>query len=409
MSSTHARDDGRHGAGPAAAGYTLVELLVVFGAVGTIAAMVLPAVQGVREAARAAACRNHVKQIAFAVLAHEHSMGHLPSGGWGPTWLGVAERGGDSGQPGSWIYAVLPYLEAGTVHDTVAGTTAATSAAAYRACAASPVASFTCPSRRQAEVRRLPPGVTYRTPFDAALTIPAGAVSDYAANGGSYATCPPLSLLEKAAAYVDDSTKVTFCHVPGNDPKKQNTQSLSLSATEQGHDGHDLDHIGPCLVCGNDMATIAIDPTSLAQGDQWRRIDPLGRLVLPDGGIPDLQDGIVARMSQVRADSIGDGLSNTYLVGEKYLAVDRYDGTDAGDDRAMIAGYSSGTVRWAYDPPAQDAAGRSQANVFGSAHRGGWNVAFADGSVRMLRFEIDPALHRSLAARADGAVVTQPE
>lgn len=409
MSSTHAIRDGRRPAAPPPAGYTLVELLVVFAVVAILAGLLLPAVQGARESARATACRNNVKQVALAVLQHEQSLGHLPSGGWGPNWLGVAERGSDPGQPGSWIYGVLPFIEATTVHDTVAGVTATTAAAAYRSCAASPAPAFACPSRRTPEARSLPAPVAYRTPFDTALSIPVGAVSDYAANGGSTATCPPIDVLQKAAAYVDGSTKVTFCHVPGNDPTKQNTQSLSLSATEQGHDDHDLDHIGPCFTCGNDMATIAIDPASLSQGDQWSRINPLGRLVLPDGGLPDLQDGIVARMSQVRAAGIRDGLSNTYLVGEKYVAADRYAGGDAGDDRVMIAGYSSSTVRWAYDPPAQDAAGKSQPNVFGSAHRGGWNVAFADGSVQMLRFDIDPALHKSLAARADGMVVTRPD
>lgn len=395
---------------PAAAGYTLTELLVVSAIVTVVSGMLLPAVQSARESARLTSCRNNVRQVASALLQHEQAMGHMPSGGWGPGWLGVAERGSDPAQPGGWIYAVLPVLEAATVHDAVATTTAATSAADYRACAAGTVPVFACPSRRTAEPRRLPGAAAYHTPFDTALSIDTGVVSDYAANGGSTATCPPLDLLQKALAYVDGSTKVTFCHVPGNDPTKQNTQSLSLSATEQGHDGHDLDHIGPCFTCDDDMATIAIDPASLSQGDQWRRINPLGRLVLPDGGIPDNQDGLVARMSQVRASMIRDGLSNTYLVGEKYVAADRYaTGSDAGDNRVMVAGYSSSTVRWAYDPPAKDAAGVSQPNVFGSAHRAGWTAAFADGSVSTMSYDIDPAVHRALAARADGSAVQRPE
>jgi hypothetical protein len=227
--------------------------------------------------------------------------------------------------------------------------------------------------------RPLPANVAYQTPFDKALTITTGVVSDYAANGGSCATCRPLEPLEKAAAFVDGSTKVTFCHVPGNDSTKQITQSLALSATERGHDGHDADHIGPSLSCGSAMATIAADPDSLAEGDRWRRIEPFGRLVLPDGGIPDLRDGVVPRMSRVQASAIRDGLSSTCLLGEKYVAANRSVGGDAGDNRVLLAGYSSSTVRWAYDPPAQDAIGQSRPNVFGSGHRAGWNVAFADG------------------------------
>ena len=409
MAGTHASFPCRRSGGVAPGGFTVIELLVVFAVVAVLAALVLPAVQAAREAARLTTCRNNIKQVATAVLHHEQSVGHMPSGGWGPSWLGVAERGSDSAQPGGWIYSVLPFIEAADVHDAVAGTTAASSAVDYRACAAGVVAVFACPSRRSSAARSLPGSVAYRTPFDSKLAIPVGVVSDYAANGGSTATCPPLELLEKAVAFVDGSTNVTFCHVPGNDPTKANTLTQPLSATEKGHDGHALDHIGPCFSCGNDMATVAVDPNSLAQGDQWRSISLFGRLVLPDGGIPDMQDGIVARMSRVQAASIRDGLSNTYLVGEKYVAANRYDGGDAGDDRVMVAGYSSSAVRWAYDPPAADAPGQSLPNVFGSNHRAGWNAAFADGSVQTIGFAIDPALHKALAARADGKAVSRPE
>lgn len=398
--------DGR----PAAAGYTLTELLVTVAVVTVLVGLLVPAVQSARESARVASCRNNVRQVAAALLQHEQSMGFLPSGGWGPGWLGVAERGSDPKQPGSWIYSILPAVDAADVHDVVANATAATSAAAYRVCATGPVPVFACPSRRTAAPRQLTGAATYSTPFDKSLTMTTGVVSDYAANGGSTATCPPLDVIDKALAYIDSSTKVTFCHVPNNDPTKQNTMTLSLASTQNGHDGHDLDHIGPCFTCGNDMATVAVDPASLSQGDQWRQIPTFGRLVLPDGGIPDMQDGLVARMSQVRAAMIRDGLSNTYLVGEKYVAADRYaTASDAGDDRVMVAGYSSNTVRWAYDPPAKDAAGVSRPNVFGSAHRAGWTAAFADGSVTSLAFDIAPAVHKALAGRADGSVFSRPD
>jgi type II secretory pathway pseudopilin PulG len=407
MSSTKRLAEGRR---PDAAGFTLVELLVTIAILIVLVGLLVPAVQSARESARVTSCRNNVRQVAVGLLQHEQSMGFFPSGGWGPGWLGVAERGSDPKQPGSWIYSILPAVEAADVHRMIANAAASTSAAAYRECAASAVPVFACPSRRTAAPRQLPASATYRTPFDTALTMTTGVVSDYVANGGSTATCPPLDVIEKALAYVDGSTKITFCHVPNNDPTKQNTQTLSMSSTQNGHDGHDLDHYGPCFTCDDDMATVAIDPNSLSQGDQWRQIQPYGRIALPDGGIPDMQDGVVARMSQVRAAMIRDGLSNTYLVGEKYVAADRYaTASDAGDDRVMIAGYSSSTVRWAYDPPAKDAAGVSQPNVFGSAHRAGWTAAFADGSVTSLGFDIAPAVHKALAGRADGLVFSRPD
>ena len=298
----------------------------------------------------------------------------------------------------------LPYIERLDIPRLIAATTAVTSATDYRAVAAAPVDTFICPTRRTARPLPLAAGVGYRTAFDSALSITMGTLADYAANGGSTATCPPISLLEEALKYVDPSTSVTFCHEPPGAGGTPQTQTLPLQSAETGHSDHDGDHFGPCLTCDDDMSTLAADPTSLAQGDQWRKMHPLGRLSLPDGGIPDMQDGLVHRMSQVKAVQVKDGLAYTYLLGEKYVAANAYDsGTDAGDNRVMVAGYSSSNVRWAYDPPAQDARNESKPNVFGSGHRGGWNAAFADGSVKVIGFDIDADLHKALAAKADGS------
>jgi len=384
-------------------GFTLVELLVVIAVIAILVGLLLPAVQGIREAARATRCRGNVRQLATAMLTHEATFGHFPSGGWGPNWLGIAERATGTPQPGSWAFALLPHLDATHVRDLVAGSTAVTAGEAYAALAGASLEVFQCAARRTARAYPLAAGGGYRTAFSSSLALPAGVLGDYAASGGSSATCPPIAVLDIAMRYVSGDTKVTFCHVPPGNSGNYQTQTLSLEATEQGHADHDGDHIGPCFSCGNDMTGIAADPQSLAQGDAWRAIKPYARLVLPDGGIPDLQDGLVHRMSRVTADEVPDGLSNTYLLGEKYVAADRYEtGSDAGDTKVLVAGYSSSNVRWAYDPPARDERGTSRPNVFGSAHRGGWNVAFGDGSVRMMDFDVDPALHRSLGGRADG-------
>jgi|688.fasta_scaffold72170_3 prepilin-type N-terminal cleavage/methylation domain-containing protein len=385
-------------------GFTLIELLAVVAIVALLVALLLPATQGVRESARMQACGNNVRQLAAAMLHHESAMGHFPSGGWGPDWMAAADRGSDTAQPGGWTYAVLPFLEANTVRDVVSGVDAATATAAYQRMVSTPLPFFACPGRRIAKALPLPSSVSYRTAVGA-LSLPLGTVSDYAANGGSTATCPPIELLEEAIAFVASDTKVTFCHVPQGNAGNYQTQSLSLSATEQGHADHDGDHIGPCFSCDDDMAAIAVNPLSLAEGDDWRAMVPLARLVLPDNGIPDLQDGILHRMSRITPAIMRDGLSNTYLIGEKYVAANRYEtGSDAGDNRALFAGYSSSNVRWAYDPPAQDQTGVSRPNVFGSAHRAGWNVSFADGSVRTMDFDVDATIHAGLAARADNRI-----
>lgn len=61
-------------------GVTLVELLVVMAIVATLVALLLPAVQSVREGARRTQCGNNVRQLAAAALQHHESLGHFPAG-----------------------------------------------------------------------------------------------------------------------------------------------------------------------------------------------------------------------------------------------------------------------------------------------------------------------------------------
>ncbi len=88
--------------------FTLVELLVVIAIIGVLVALLLPAVQAAREAARRSQCLNHLKQIALAMHNHADSLGGLPPAnpGVGSTW----------GQ-GSWMVPTLPYMEHSALKD----------------------------------------------------------------------------------------------------------------------------------------------------------------------------------------------------------------------------------------------------------------------------------------------------
>jgi hypothetical protein len=59
-------------------------------------------------------------------------------------------------------------------------------------------------------------------------------------------------------------------------------------------------------------------------------------------------------------------------------------------------------------PLIPDEAGRRNKQAFGSAHAGGFHMALGDGSVRFVRFDVDPDIHRRLGSRDDGQVVDLP-
>ena len=91
--------------------FTLVELLVVIAIIGILIALLLPAVQAAREAARRMQCKNNLKQISLAMHVYHTSIGCFPSSICLPVGQVVGDRGDWS------IHArLLPYMEQGTLY-----------------------------------------------------------------------------------------------------------------------------------------------------------------------------------------------------------------------------------------------------------------------------------------------------
>jgi prepilin-type N-terminal cleavage/methylation domain-containing protein len=339
-------------------GFTLVELLVVIAIIGVLVALLLPAVQAAREAARRTQCSNQLRQLGLAFQNHHDAHKHLPTGGWGFMWLGYPDYGFGKAQPGGWLYNILPFIEQQALHDIGRGATGAARDAATRQRVEAPFEGMNCPSRRTTNVYAYTStaiAFSYTEPFARCSK------TDYAANAG-------------------DMINVEGSGYPAaNTPYDQALRNTNWS------------------VYGSNWRS--------AYGFKYSVAAPQGEAT-----------GVVFGRSEINFRHVEDGLSNTYMVGEKYMSTDNYDdGLDYGDNEPAFAGNNADTLRTTahvkeLNRPLQlgpDKPGDSNEigeRMFGSAHSGGFNMTRCDSSVAFIQFDIDPEVHRAAGHRSDGFV-----
>ena len=324
-------------------GCTLVELRVVIAIIDILVALLLPAVQAAREAARRMQCSNNLKQLGLAALNHEAQQGYFPSCGWGWNRTGDPDLGFGAAQPGGWTYHLLPFLEQQNLWEQGKGQADADKRLAASQTLGTPLTMFVCPSRRRA--------TSYPNWY-------------FGRNGNAHCTNADMNLQHARSDYAANA---------GDAPGTWNSSGTwykgpNSVAAASSHSWPDSSNI-------NGLVYLRSEVTMADVRDGSTNTYLFGeKFIIP------------SKMSA--GESPGD--DGPMLQGHD---VDVLRWTWPPSNLACL--------------PDQDREGNNSATeCFGSPHSSGFQMVFCDGSVTMISYGIDAEIHRRLGNRRDGEVIS---
>jgi len=332
--------------------FTLVELLVVIAIIGVLVALLLPAIQAAREAARRTQCSNQLKQLALAFHNYHDTHGHLPTGGWGWMWLGYPDEGFGKEQSGGWMYNILPFIEQGNTHDLGRGATGAARNAATRQRVQSPFEGMNCPSRRGASVYAFDDS-SQTEPFVDSEVFEECGKTDYAACAG-------------------DTISPEMNNWPPN----------------------------RAALAGFDWSAFGSNLFSAFRGERQATGVVFGRSEINFRRIEDgTSNTYMVGEKYMSTDNYDDGLDQ----GDNEPA---FSGNNNDTLRTTSAVRLLG-FKYELGPDRPGPSTNVGEMIFGSAHPGVFHMAMCDGSVSSVQFGVDPEIHRTKGHRSDGVIVNQ--